>query len=83
LQIYEDQFPFQAPQAGYTLGDLIDMPVADNLRWAYGVKRNYFIQTATGEFGRMVFEMVAGGDNFCEIDCYFNPSGSRNLETAQ
>jgi hypothetical protein len=80
LQIYNEQYPFQAPQTGYIASDLIDMTVTNNAKWTYDVQRNYYIQTSATKFGRMVFGMVAGGDNFCVIDSFFNPSGSRNLE---
>jgi hypothetical protein len=83
LQIYSEQFPFLAPQDGYVLSDLIDMTVTNNVSWAYDVQHNYYIHTTAGNFGRIVFGMIAGGDNFCVIDSYFNPSGSRNLEPAQ
>jgi hypothetical protein len=80
LQFYSEEFPFLAPEADYILEDVIDMPVTNGVPWSYIVHRDYYVHTADGKFGRMVFTMVAGGDNFCELNCYFNPSGSRNLE---
>jgi|SRR5208282_1771521 len=80
LQFYADEFPFLAPESNYISEDVIDMPVTNSVPWSYIVHRNYYIHTADGKFGRMIFTMVAGGDNFCELNCYFNPSGSRNLE---
>jgi hypothetical protein len=78
-----DHFPFLAPETDYASEDLIEMPVTNNAGWSYIVHRNYYVHTAGGNFGRMIFTMVAGGDNFCEVNLFFNPSGSRNLEPAR
>ncbi|HEX3625383.1 MAG TPA: carboxypeptidase-like regulatory domain-containing protein [Verrucomicrobiae bacterium] len=83
LQTNDEQFPFLAPQSDYIPEDIINMPVTNDVPWSYIVHRNYYVHTADGKFGRMTFTMVAGGDNFCEINLYFNPSGSRNLEPSQ
>jgi hypothetical protein len=83
LQFYDEQFPFLAPESNYLSEDTVDMPVTNGAPWSDTVHRNYFIRTAGGNYGRMVFTMVAGGDNFCEVNLYFNPTGSRNLEPAQ
>ena len=80
LQTNDDQFPFLAPEIDYVTEDSIDMPVTNNPTWSYIVHRNYYVHTAGGNFGRMVFTMVAGGDNFCEVNLFFNPAGSRSLE---
>jgi hypothetical protein len=81
LQIYDEQFPFLAPESNYIPEDVIDMPVTNGVPWSYIVHRNFYVHTADGKFGRMIFTMVAGGDNFCELNLYFNPTGSRNLES--
>lgn len=83
LQTNDEEFPFLAPDSAYVAEDIIDMPVTNTVQWSYIVRRHYFIRTANGNFGRMIFTMVAGGDNFCEINLYFNPSGSHNLEPAE
>jgi hypothetical protein len=80
LQLYKDEFPFTAPELAYVGGDEIDMTVKQDVRWESDVERHYFIKTADGKYGRIVFGMVAGGDHFCVVDSYFNPTGSRNLE---
>jgi hypothetical protein len=83
LQTNDEAFPFLAPDSDYVTDDAIDMPVTNTVQWSYIVSRHYFVRTADGNFGRMIFTMVAGGDNFCEINLYFNPSGSKNLEPVQ
>jgi len=83
LEDYDEQFPFLAPDSNYISEDVIDMPVTNGVSWSYIVHRNYYVKTSGGNFGRMVFTMVAGGDNFCELNLYFNPAGSRNLESMQ
>jgi hypothetical protein len=80
LQFYNEEFPFLAPDMGYIPTDEIDMTVKPNLSWGAEVERHYFIHTADGKFGRLIFRMIAGGDHFCLIESYWNPSGSRNLE---
>lgn len=83
LQTNDEQFPFLAPESDYVSEDVINMPVTNSVPWSYIVHRNYYVHTADGKYGRMAFTMVAGGGNFCEINLYFNPSGSPNLEPAQ
>lgn len=80
LQIYDELFPFLAPEENYVSEEVIDMPVTNNPSWSNQAHRNYYVRTADGKFGRMVFKMIPGGDHFCELNLYFNPSGSRNLE---
>jgi hypothetical protein len=83
LQIFTEQFPFLAPNDGYISQDTIDMTLRPNVSWTQDVQRQYYVQTADGKFARVVFGMVAGGDHFCVVDCYFNSSGSRVLEPQQ
>jgi hypothetical protein len=83
LQTNDEEFPFLAPASDYVAEDIIDMPVTNTVQWSYIVHRHYYVRTADGNFGRMVFTMVAGGGNFCEINLYFNPAGSQNLEPTQ
>lgn len=82
LQIYDEQFPFLAPEENYIPADVIDMTLTPDVPWSLDVKRNYYIRTGDGKYARMNFRMIAHGDHFCELNCYFNPSGSRNLEPA-
>jgi hypothetical protein len=83
LQTNSDEFPFLAPDDNYVPDDLIDMTVLQDSPWAQDVQRNYYIHTADGKFARLTFRMVAHGEHFCQIDAYFNPTGSQNLEPAQ
>lgn len=80
LQIYDEVFPFLAPEENYVLEEVIDMPATNNPSWSNQARRNYYIRTADGKYGRMVFTMVPAGDHFCELNLYFNPTDSRNLE---
>ncbi len=80
LQIYDEEFPFIAPEENYSLDEVIDMSVTNNPSWSNFASRNYYIHTADGNYGRMVFKMIPSGDHFCELSLYFNPTGSRNLE---
>jgi hypothetical protein len=80
IEPYTEQFPFWAPEADYKSSDEIDMTVKPDQPWQSDVERHYFVRTANGRYGRLIFGMVAGGDHFCVVESYFNPSGSRNLE---
>ncbi len=81
LQSTED-LDFQAPPDGYQPAYQIDMPASLENEWANSAKRNFFLKLADGNYARMSFEMVAGGDHFFKLESYLNPSGSRNLEPA-
>lgn len=80
IQQYTNEFPFAAPANGYVATDEIRMPMSLGEAWGYSAKRNYFLALANGNYARMTFEMIAGGDHFFEIESFLNPSGSRNLE---
>ncbi len=80
IQAYSEQFPFLAPELDYKSSDEIDMKVVPDKLWQRDVKRQYFIRTSDSRFGRISFRMIAHGEHFCQIESYFNPSGSRNLE---
>jgi hypothetical protein len=71
---------FQAPTDGYRLSDVIEMPASLESSWSSRAKRNYFLKLANGNYARMSFEMIAGGDHFFQLESFLNPSGSRNLE---
>jgi len=75
----EEQFDFEAPENGYNQSVEIEMP-ADAENWRPQVARQYFVQLPGNRYGRIQFEMIAGGDHFFSITSHFNPSGSRNLE---
>jgi hypothetical protein len=75
----DDQFPFLAPENGYTPSVEINMP-SDRADWKSDVDLKFYYQLADGRYGRMTFSMIAGGHHFCMIDSFLNPTGSRNLE---
>jgi hypothetical protein len=83
LQIYDEIFPFTAPKDGYVADEIIDMTATDDPKWSQDVRRKFYVKVADGRFARMEFRMVAHGEHFCQIDSFFNPSGSDNLEPAQ
>jgi hypothetical protein len=74
------QFDFEAPKQGYKLSDDVIMSQnADN--WQSDIQRSYFIQLSNGCYARIEFRMIAGGNHYCKIESYLNPTpGSRNLE---
>ena len=80
LQGYTEEFPFQAPSGGYAPFDEINMPLSLGDKWGDRAKRSYFLHLANGNYGRMNFEIIPGGDHFFDLESYVNPSGSRNLE---
>ena len=80
LQGYTEEFPFQAPLDGYKSFDEVNMPLSLGDKWGDRAKRSYFLHLASGNYGRMNFEIIPGGDGFFLLDSYVNPSGSRNLE---
>ena len=75
-----DDLDFQAPQDGYRPSDVINMPATLEADWSNHDQRTYFLKLASGNYARMSFEMVAGGDHFFKLESFLNPSGSRNLE---
>jgi len=80
LQPRAGDFNFEAPSAGYQPSDEIDMP-ANDIQWRDNAKRSYFLQLKNGEYARIDFQMIAGGDHFFEITSYLNPiPGHRDLE---
>jgi len=76
-----DEFAFLAPESSYQQTAEITMP-ADRPDWKSDVDLKFFYRLADGRYGRMTFSMIAGGQHFCMIDSFLNPSGSRNLEPA-
>jgi hypothetical protein len=75
----DEEFPFLAPDTGYQPSAEINMP-ADQNGWQNDVDLNFYYQLADGNYGRMTFSMIAGGQHFFMINSVLNPSGSQNLE---
>jgi hypothetical protein len=80
LQELTEEFPFLAPETGYQASVEIDMPASLGKDWLDDLTRHYYVKLRNGTYGRLKFGMVAGGDHFCLVEPYVNPSGSRNLE---
>jgi len=77
---YTNEFSFEAPLLGYQSQDEIDRPANMETGWERNAKRNYFLKLGSGNYARINFEMIAGGDHFFQLESFLNPSGSRNLE---
>ena len=75
-----NELDFEAPLDGYQPEDEIDMPANREADWGDSAKRRCFLKLAAGNYARISFEMIAGGDHFFEVESFLNPSGSRNLE---
>ena len=79
VMIYNDEFSFLAPQDGYLPYAEIKM-TTNRLDWKRESSFMLFYRVPSGNYGRMHFQIIAGGDHFAIVDSYLNPSGSRNLE---
>jgi hypothetical protein len=77
---YAEEFPFTAPLEGYQPSDEISMLASAGKDWGRSARRNYFAKLANGNYARINFEMIAGGNHFFTVESFLNPSGSRNLE---
>jgi hypothetical protein len=75
-----DDLNFEAPTDGYRSLDVINMPATLGVDWSDHAHRAYFLKLANGNYARISFDMVAGGDHFFQLESFLNPSGSRNLE---
>lgn len=81
LVAYEDQFQFQAPESGYAPAIEYDMPASGiDGKWRDRLEQTYFVKLGNGNYARMRFQMIAGGNHFAVVESYYNPTGSRNLE---
>lgn len=75
-----DIFNFVAPEIGYVSSYEFSMS-KDAERWRPDTEKlDFFIKLKDGNYARIKFEMIAGGDHFLSIKSYLNPTGSRNLE---
>jgi len=76
----KSEFAFEAPLEGYKPDDEIIM-TKTTLRWRPEATRSYFLKLVNGNYARIEFEMIAGGNHYFRISSYLNPTdGSRNLE---
>ena len=79
FSLSDERFPFLAPEGGYVATTEIAMP-SDRADWKSEVPLSFFYRLGEGLYGRMRFSVIAGGDHFCTVESYLNPSRSRNLE---
>ena len=76
-----DEFQYTAPEQGYVTSFRWDYPRSKGADWRSDATSSMFIRLRNGEmYARIKFEMIAGGDHFCMIESFLNPSGSHNLE---
>lgn len=74
------QFEFEAPEDGYEESVEFGMR-HDAEQWTSDQQRDYFVKLPDGRFARINFRMIAGGNHYCVLESFLNPTpGSRNLE---
>jgi len=82
IQPTGDEFTYQASDNGYSPDVTIERK-RDDPKWGGGLKQEFYIKTAKGEYGWLSVEWDAGhrpGPTPLKWECFINPSGSRNLE---
>src|SRR5438067_13448527 len=75
-----DEFEFEAPDDNYQSFVNIEMVPSRDANWSRQIKKEYFAKFSD-RYGRIVIEYVAGGHNRLSLTAWYNPSGSRNLES--
>ena len=80
---HSDEFPFEAPAAGYTPQEQFNYPMSDTAAWQRVVSKNYYITFGSPpKYGRIEIS-INGGSQHVDVRYWINPSGSRNLEPSQ
>lgn len=81
IQATEDEFMYLAPESGYSPNVVIQEKAGDS-GWQGRVKQGFYIKTSAGHYGRLTVDWYAAQNspNYLELECYINPTGSRNLE---
>jgi uncharacterized repeat protein (TIGR03803 family) len=74
----QEEFPFQAPESGYQLPLVIDMP-ATNKNWIGDLRTKYYVHLPDGKYGRVELDLMAF-NGYIRVHSFVNPSGSRYLE---
>ena len=74
----QEGFPFQAPEGGYQLPLVIDMP-ATNKNWITDLRAKYYVHLPDGKYGRVEIDLMAYNGSI-RVHSVVNPSGSRDLE---
>jgi hypothetical protein len=81
LKSTEEEFAYTAPETGYVNSAEMSSSIT-NKPWISRSARNYYLKLRDGHlYGQMKFVMTVNGENFCSIQAFLNPSGSRNLES--
>jgi hypothetical protein len=82
IQPTADEFTYRTPESGYSPNVTIDRKPGDP-KWGGGLRQEFYIKTAKGEYGRLAVDWDAGhrpAPTHFEWNCSINPSGTRNLE---
>ncbi|MBI5817985.1 MAG: carboxypeptidase regulatory-like domain-containing protein [Verrucomicrobia bacterium] len=76
----KDEFPFTAPDRGY--GKEVEIKESSNLGkdWKASVKTQYFVRLGDPPRYARIKTHMLGTSRWVFIECWVNPSGSRNLE---
>jgi hypothetical protein len=78
-----EEFPFHAPDDGYTPEYTVDMVAALASQWKISAERTlYFTFGEPKRYGRLTLR-TDGNSRYIFLDYVINPSGSRDLETAK
>lgn len=75
-----DPYPYWAPTNGYQSAFEFNMS-SNAVKWLPNLKKDFYIKTAQGQYGRMRFEIYPGRlPTGIQANFIINPSGSQNLE---
>jgi len=81
IQESQEEFDFIAPETGYSPFVELEYPRSLGDNWKRNTRRKFLLKLRGGRiYGRMTFGVVPGGERFCEVEAWLNPSGPRNLE---
>lgn len=75
-----EEYPSNAPEAGYQPFTEIYMPAALGRSWTDSAMKQYYLRLRDGNYARIAFKMMAHGNHGCRIVSFLNPDKSRNLE---
>ena len=79
---HNEEFPFEAPEAGYRPRIDFQMP-ANGANWKREIDKSFFIQFGSPlKYGRIRIALD-GGSQMIKVDYAANPSGSRILENKE
>lgn len=76
----KNEFPFTAPDQGYTKEVEIDNSMNLGKEWNAGVEAQYFLLFGEPPRYARIKAQILGTSRWAFIECWINPSGSRNLE---